>query len=337
MQMLSNNQTGQPTPLCPATQHCSLYPFPMAAAVSLSFSFEPQPHHHCHVYSITPYRSHHPLQFLPPKHSLPLALFPKSSRYNLTLSLSTSYCSSSSSSSTSASTLQDPFSTGRFLTNEELEKLQLLQNFSYYQELKSGSLLVRVMKAVEIDLVVALLSESFAESLLLPEAYVTVLGFLVKQYLTEKKALMPHTATLIGFYREDEDEQIQLAGTVEVCFDRRGANASPPTPTPPKDKPYVCNMTVKKQLRRRGIGWHLLKASEELISQMSSSREIYLHCRIIDSAPLNMYAKAGYSIVKTDSILVLLTLQRRKHLMCKELSIMDSPSEFCNSSEEPAL
>lgn len=64
---------------------------------------------------------------------------------------------------------------------------------------------------------------------------------------------MPHTATLIGFYKRkdaDEEEAEQLAGTVEVCFDKRGANASPPTPTPPKDSPYICNMTVQKELRR---------------------------------------------------------------------------------------
>jgi len=77
---------------------------------------------------------------------------------------------------------------------------------------------------------------------------------------------------------------------------------------------------------RRGIGWHLLKASEELISQMSSSREVYLHCRMIDTAPLNMYRKAGYTIVETDNIFILLTLQRRKHLMCKVLP--DSESLF---------
>lgn len=78
---------------------------------------------------------------------------------------------------------------------------------------------------------------------------------------------------------------------------------------------------------RRGIGWHLLKASEELISQMSSSREVYLHCRMIDPAPLNMYRKAGYTIVETDNIFILLTLQRRKHLMCKVLPDSESPLE----------
>lgn len=32
-----------------------------------------------------------------------------------------------------------------------------------------------------------------------------------------------------------------------------------------------------------------------------------------------MYTRAGYNVVKTDTILTLLTLQRRRHLMCKEL------------------
>lgn len=206
-----------------------------------------------------------------------------------------------------------------------------------------------------MDITVGLLAESFAESMLLPSGYVALLGFLVKQYLMERRELMPHTATLIGFYRrkkdkdgdfEEEEEECKdedfeedevLAGTVEVCFDKKGANASTPTPTPPKNSPYISNMAVKKSLRRRGIGWHLLKASEELISQMSSSREAYLHCRMIDAAPFNMYTKAGYNIVKTDSILILLTLQRRKHLMYKKLPVLISFSEshtLCSEEDE---
>ena len=90
---------------------------------------------------------------------------------------------------------------------------------------------------------------------------------------------------------------------------------------------------------RRGIGLHLLKAGEELISQMSSSRDVYLHCRIIDEAPFNMYTKADYKVVKTDSILVLLTLQRRKHLMCKKLPLLnnDPESHLPDSDKDTAL
>lgn len=123
----------------------------------------------------------------------------------------------------------------------------------HFEDLKSGYLWVRVMRSEETDKTVSLLSESFAESMLLPMGYEKFLGFLVKQYLIERRNVMPHAVTLIGFYkgREKEDErEVELAGTVEVCFDKRGANASPPTPTPPNNSPYICNMTVKKHLRR---------------------------------------------------------------------------------------
>lgn len=104
-----------------------------------------------------------------------------------------------------------------------------------------------------MDLTVQLLAESFAESMLLPLGYESLLRFLVKQYLIERRALLPHAVTLIAFYRQrgqSAEEGEVLAGTVEVSFDKRGANASPPTPTPPKNSPYICNMTVKKPLRR---------------------------------------------------------------------------------------
>ncbi|RVX10459.1 hypothetical protein CK203_017008 [Vitis vinifera] len=122
---------------------------------------------------------------------------------------------------------------------------------SYSHEFEFGSVWVRVMRAEEIDITANLLAESFAVSLLLPIAYVKLLAYLVKQYLIEKRALMPHTATLVGFYKgvDGGEEEEQLAGTVEVSFNKRGANASPPTPTPPKNSPYICNMTVREPLR----------------------------------------------------------------------------------------
>lgn len=101
-----------------------------------------------------------------------------------------------------------------------------------------------------MDLTVTLLSESFAESMMMATGYVKLLEFLVKNYLIERRAMMPHNATLLGIYRENGEEDFELAGTVELTFDRKGANASPPTPTPPKNSPYICNMAVRKPLRR---------------------------------------------------------------------------------------
>lgn len=59
---------------------------------------------------------------------------------------------------------------------------------------------------------------------------------------------------------------------------------------------------------------------------------------MIDTAPFNMYTKAGYSVVQTDTIIILLMLQRRKHLMRKKLPAMtmgsSSESDVPNSLEE---
>ncbi|KAK8655412.1 hypothetical protein V6N13_107989 [Hibiscus sabdariffa] len=265
----------------------------------------------------------------------PLLPLPKPHRY------SSKCCCLPSSSSTNSiapfqyySFLDEPFRRSRVLTNEELEKLKALESFVYLQELESGSLWVRVMRTEDLDLTVRLLALSFAESMFMSLQYETLLRFFVKQYLIERRASMPHAVTLVGFYREQGGKRgEELAGTVEVCFDKRGATTSPPTPTAPKNSPYICNMTVTKELRRRGIGWHLLKASEELISRMTSSKEVYLHCRMIDEAPFNMYIKAGYNVIQTDGILILLTLQRRKHLMCKKLPVSNSfPESYTSES-----
>ncbi|KAG8366192.1 hypothetical protein BUALT_Bualt17G0051000 [Buddleja alternifolia] len=277
----------------------------MARTLSVSIS----PHYHRHL--------HHHLSAANHRH--PFLKFPQNNHYN-NLSLSASNSSS--------------IQTGRFLTNEELEKLEFLENYSYHQELESGLLWVRLMRDEEMDMTVSLLSDSFAESMMMATGYVKLLELLVKNYLTERREMMPHNATLLGVYRENGEEDFELAGTVELTFDKKGANAKPPTPIPPKNSPYICNMAVRKQLRRRGIGWHLLKASEELITQMSSSREVYLHCRIIDDGPFNMYTRAGYNVVKTDSILTLFALQRRRHLMRKDLPAPDNASALDIPNEQ---
>ncbi|XP_039072052.1 uncharacterized protein LOC120219303 [Hibiscus syriacus] len=140
-----------------------------------------------------------------------------------------------------------PFTGTRFLSNEELEKLKALESFVYLLDLESGSFSVRVMRNDEMDLT----AESFAESMLMPLGYGILMRFLVKQYLIERRTVMPRAVTLVGYFTDKDGEKgNELAGTVEVCFDERGANASPPTPLPPMNSPYICNMTVTKHLRR---------------------------------------------------------------------------------------
>lgn len=216
-----------------------------AATLSFSLSLDPQQYHNKTGTApaspiISTKHSHFPLH--------------KSNHCQFSNFLSFSHSSSSPAPTTASSFLEDSFSTGRFLTNEELEKLKTLEHFVHFQELQSGFLWVRVMRPEEMDRTVSLLAESFSESMLLPVGYNKLLRFFVKQYLIERRAVMPHAATLIGFYRgkgeSESGEDVDFAGTVEVCFDKRGANASPATPTPPKNSPYICNMTVRKERRR---------------------------------------------------------------------------------------
>lgn len=79
--------------------------------------------------------------------------------------------------------------------------------------------------------------------------YAKLLEFLIKQYVVERRNLVPHAVMLVGVYKEEESEG-ELACTAEVSFDSRGVNKDPPTPVAPRNCPYVCNMTVKKKLRR---------------------------------------------------------------------------------------
>ncbi|XP_028551500.1 uncharacterized protein LOC110092118 isoform X2 [Dendrobium catenatum] len=178
-----------------------------------------------------------------------------------------------------------------FLDDLGLYRLQTIDKYKREGPLGGGWLEIRPMEDGEIDPIIQLLSESFIESMGMPPRYVPLLTFIVRQYVMGRRLLLPHAVMLVGFYRDDGKEP-ELACTAEISFDTFGANVAPPTPLPPKDCPYICNMAVKKDLRR-----------------------------VIDTGPLKLYKKAEYKIVKTDSRLVWLTLQRRKHLLEKEVHI----------------
>jgi len=246
---------------------------------------------------------------------------------------------------------------GVFLSPRALSQLDELAAFRYEHAFPHGLLTVRALtRGPEDDAVaealVRLLASSFSETVRWAPAqrYAQLLTFVIRRYLHERRGLAPHAAVLVGFYRpadagaadatgDDGDvssddgggkDEGEMACTAEVSFDAVGAPGAPPTPTPPLDFPYICNMTVKTAFRRRGIGKQLLKACEDLVIKMDAKRRVYLHCRIIDQVPFNMYRKAGYNIVETDNILVWLSLQKRKYLMSKELpqaSVVESSTK----------
>ncbi|KAK8951947.1 hypothetical protein KSP39_PZI003749 [Platanthera zijinensis] len=195
---------------------------------------------------------------------LPSVSFHRSHPLPIPLSISSFRPASSFIAASSSSSSQG----GIFLDALGLHRLQTLDKYIRECGLKCGWLEIRPMDDGEVDPTVLLLSESFAESMGMPSRYVPLLAFLVRQYVVGRRFLFPHAAMLVGFYREGGGEPV-LACTAEVSFDARGANAVPPTPPPPKDCPYICNMAVKKELRReRKISTFLDMAIEVILCLM---------------------------------------------------------------------
>ncbi|KAG0614060.1 hypothetical protein M758_6G148400 [Ceratodon purpureus] len=215
-------------------------------------------------------------------------------------------------------------------TAADKEKVKALQAFRHMYESKGSLFVVEAMRPKHMNDTEELLVDSFAELMGGLLTYRPLLAFTVKQYVRERYATLPHSVTLVGLYApvegipaaEDSSEMQQgysvVAGTVELSFSVAG-HPDVPTPAPPPNSPYICNMAIKKEYRRRGLGRQMLKAAEELALSMGCE-DMYLHVRIMDTAPLTMYREAGYQVVSTDSLLSVLTFQRRRHLMRKRLS-----------------
>lgn len=177
-----------------------------------------------------------------------------------------------SSSASSPSPSPSPGGGGVFLSPSALTQLDELAAFRYEHTFPHGHLTVRALGRGSADDAVAealvrLLATSFSETVRWAPAqrYAQLLTFVIRRYLYERRGLAPHAAVLVGFYRpadvaeegrsEDEDEfegedEGEMACTAEVSFDAVGAPGAPPTPTPPLEFPYMCNMTVKTSLRR---------------------------------------------------------------------------------------
>ncbi|KAM0912133.1 hypothetical protein ACQ4PT_013007 [Festuca glaucescens] len=155
----------------------------------------------------------------------------------------------------SSSPSPSPGGGGVFLSPSALSQLDALAAFRYAHSFPHGSLTVRALTPeddAEADALVRFLASSFSEDVRWAPAqrYAQLLAFVIRRYLHERRGLAPHAAVLVGFYKpaaaeeggEDEDEG-EMACTAEVSLDAVGAPGAPPTPTPPLDFPYICNMT----------------------------------------------------------------------------------------------
>lgn len=212
----------------------------------------------------------------------------------------------------------------------ELQKIDFLERYEYRHESKKGVLVIQALRKEHMKATEELLVDSFAELMGGLLTYRPLLSLTVKQYVRERRAALPQAVTLVGLYAPAEDNPSMglmddrwsgnwiVAGTVELSFCVTG-HPYLPNPPPPPNAPYICNMAVSRDYRRRGLGRQMLKAAEDL-AMTKGYQDMYLHCRIVDTAPLNMYKEAGYQVVATDSLLSVLTFQRRRYLMRKRLS-----------------
>jgi hypothetical protein len=156
---------------------------------------------------------------------------------------------------------------GVFLPPSALARLDELEAFRYEHTFPHGQLTVRSLgRGPDNDAVaealVRLLASSFSETVRWAPAqrYAQLLTFVIRRYLYERRGIAPHAAVLVGFYRPDDateeegggegEDEGEMACTAEVSFDATGAPGAPPTPTPPLEFPYMCNMTVKRSMRR---------------------------------------------------------------------------------------
>lgn len=173
-----------------------------------------------------------------------------------------------------------------------------------------------------IDHVADLLTESFADSMGYLNAYKKFLRNQIGEYLSNHVLLLPKTVILVGIVKtvgsSGEEEHQTLVGTVEVSFDA-STRSKHLTLNPPPDMPYLCNMAVEPDYRRRGFGAMLLEAAEAAVIR-TGYRSMYLHVRHADPPAVQLYRKYGYLEEGEDWTLVQLLGLDRRYLLKKYLN-----------------
>lgn len=116
---------------------------------------------------------------------------------------------------------------------------------------------------------------------------------------TDSFILVATPAAKVGDSRKPE-----IAAIVEICAELPGGKLAPPIANPFRsrivqelDKPYLCNLCVKKSYRRRGLGRLICELAEELVQIHWSKNVMYLHVEQSNSAAQAMYLGMGYQLV----------------------------------------
>jgi len=103
-------------------------------------------------------------------------------------------------------------------------------------------------------------------------------------------------------------DQEKLVGLIELCLDKPNGLLSPPfrpvdffglLPTGKVNKgstyaPYLCNLSVAKEFRRKGLGKMLCQVSERVAKDMWGYKDMYLHVQEENVAAQKLYESMGY-------------------------------------------
>ena len=95
-----------------------------------------------------------------------------------------------------------------------------------------------------------------------------------------------------------------IAAIVEICVEQPHGKLAPPIASPfrpkfPKEseQPYLCNLCVGKNFRRRGLGKLICQLSEELVQIHWKKEMMYLHVERSNDAAQAIYLAMGYQLV----------------------------------------
>ena len=90
-------------------------------------------------------------------------------------------------------------------------------------------------------------------------------------------------------------------GAATVALVRCEAALPPPFPTGAAWRPYLCNMAVDVECRRRGLATQLLASAERLARRWGHA-DLWLHSEVDNHAALALYQGAGYEVVARDPV-----------------------------------
>ena len=91
-----------------------------------------------------------------------------------------------------------------------------------------------------------------------------------------------------------------MVGIVEVSLEEPDGNLAPPLQSPFRgpvrvcEMPYLCNLSIDKKYRRRGLGRLLCEVCERIVMGYWEKTVMYLHVETKNKAAQHLYINMGY-------------------------------------------